>query len=41
LVDSGRCVEREIDAAVAEVRNAGTDDNASSHFIWNRVLAVR
>ena len=41
LLKSGLCTERQLDTAVGELRCAGNDVNASSHFMWNRAIAVR
>lgn len=41
LMASRLCDARQIDAAVDEVRHAAEDADASSHFVWNRAMAVR
>src|SRR5262245_7275655 len=41
LVHAGLCDEHRVDAAVAELAALMHKADASSHFIWNRAMAVR
>lgn len=41
LVNSGLCTEDRVDAAVAELTALMDNDQASSHFMWNRAIAMR
>jgi ubiquinone/menaquinone biosynthesis C-methylase UbiE len=41
LVDAGEVTQRDIDAAVGELRALLEDRDASCQFLWNRVMAVR
>jgi ubiquinone/menaquinone biosynthesis C-methylase UbiE len=41
LVGSGLCLAGQIDTAIGELRCVAEDANASSHFMWNRAVAVR
>jgi ubiquinone/menaquinone biosynthesis C-methylase UbiE len=41
LVESGLCDEAHVDEAVAELERFSQNIEASSHFMWNRAIAVR
>jgi ubiquinone/menaquinone biosynthesis C-methylase UbiE len=41
LVDSGQCEQAQVDEAVAELASFAQNSDASSHFMWNRAVAVR
>jgi SAM-dependent methyltransferase len=41
MVDSGLCDELHVDKAVAELVAFSQNGDASSHFMWNRAVAVR
>lgn len=41
LVDSGLCVQPQLEKAIAELTDLSQQRNASSHFMWNRAVAIR
>jgi len=41
LVDSGLCSQMHVDESIAELKIFSKNDSASSHFMWNRAIAVR
>ncbi len=41
MVGSRLCEEAQIERAIAELADVSRRDDASSHFIWNRAIAVR
>jgi hypothetical protein len=41
LVESGLCQQAQVDDSIAELASLALNDDASSHFIWNRAMAVR
>lgn len=41
LVDSGLCSQMHVDESIAELKMFSKNDSASSHFMWNRAVAVR
>jgi ubiquinone/menaquinone biosynthesis C-methylase UbiE len=41
LVESGLCHQAQVDDAIAELASLVLNDDASSHFVWNRAMAVR
>jgi len=41
LVDSGLCDHAQLEKAVAELTDLSRRSDASSHFMWNRAVAIR
>jgi ubiquinone/menaquinone biosynthesis C-methylase UbiE len=41
MVGSGLCSEAQIERAITELADLSRRDDASSHFIWNRAIAIR
>jgi ubiquinone/menaquinone biosynthesis C-methylase UbiE len=41
LVESGLCVQRQLDDAIAELTDLCQQKDASAHFLWNRAVAIR
>jgi ubiquinone/menaquinone biosynthesis C-methylase UbiE len=41
LVESGLCVQIQLDNAIAELTDLCQQEDASAHFMWNRAVAVR
>jgi hypothetical protein len=41
LVESGLCAQAQLEQAIAELTDLVRQQDASSHFIWNRADAIR
>jgi SAM-dependent methyltransferase len=41
LLDAGLCNQAQVDDSIAELTSLAQNDAASSHFVWNRAMAVR
>jgi hypothetical protein len=41
MIDAGLCGTEQVERAIAELQDRLRSPDASSHFMWNRAMAVR